>query len=635
MTFSAIDVTDGDLPIPGSAVVTFSNSTNLCPTPAPVAAGQNGYVVTPQATGFIALPLSYGGITYGGCPGVSTPAFLNDQLYITDWNGGMIRLDPSAAAVSSADRLAIIGPTLMWPVASKGGKLYAAQASTGSGVSGRVVELDPITGAIVREVASNQACPFSLAIDPVSGDLFFDGGCSGFVNDAGLHRIRNPDGPSPTVELYLTLPGSPNGKLAFSPDGTLYAVVNYFNSSPTTVLRISGTNSPLPPTITPMTGVSSFFWVHVAEVAANGAARSLIVLDTEGVQLVDITGATPTKTLLATNMGGGEIGPDGCLYAPYGTVLYKLTDAGGGCSFGPAIGLPSLRLGPVIAVPNPAQGSPQPLTASFRNLTVPANTPVFFTVRGANPRFQMVRADATGKAVLQHVADHPGRDLVTASATVDGTTYTSNRAEITWTTGPHVSFLSVAGSPRAGVPAQAVAVTASLADLSADPTGPAAGASIDFALGDANCTATTDARGVASCQLTPTALGALTLQATFAGTSTLLGSSDAITFVTACPAGFDGVVCHLTRFRATLTNAAATDVKKAVRKSLLKKTQKLQAFVAKAQVPGKKGEKATKKLRRKLDGLTRQVQRFKSKKMATALRDTLVPIAQSARSAVP
>src|SRR5262249_15971530 len=155
---------------------------------------------------------------------------------------------------------------------SKGGKLYAARASTGSGISGVIVEINPTTGAVVRTLASGLPCPFSLAIDPLSGDLFYDGGCSGSFTDPKIHRIRNVDSATPTLEDYVTLSASPNGKISFAPDGTLYVVTGYFNASPT-ISRVSGTNVPAQNrTITTVPGVNSLFWVNIGEVGATGAA---------------------------------------------------------------------------------------------------------------------------------------------------------------------------------------------------------------------------------------------------------------------------------------------------------------------------------------------------------------------------
>ncbi|MGH7185992.1 MAG: hypothetical protein ACREIB_06935, partial [Pseudomonadota bacterium] len=415
--------------------MTYTNSTNLCGAGAPIPTGENGYTVTPFAPGFVARPLSFGGINFGGCPGASTPAFLGNDVFFSDWTGDVIKLPNTGGAVSSANRLTNIGKTLAWPVVSKGGKLYAARASTGSGISGVIVEINPTTGAVLRTLASGLPCPFNLALDPLSGDLFFDGGCSGSFTDPTIRRIRNPDSATPTLEVYATLPATPNGKISFAPDGTMYVVTGYFSPAPT-ISIVSGTNGPSPPTVTTLAGVNSFFWVNVGEVGPTGAARSLITLFTlpsttdVGLERVDITTNPPTKTLLAKNLGGGEIGPDGCLYSPIEGVVYRLTDPAGGCSFNPISASPTLTLAASIA--NPAQGMQQTLTARFLNLAVPADTPVFLAVTGANPQFRLARTDASGRASFSYTALQPGVDKAIASADINNASLTSNRVTFDW-----------------------------------------------------------------------------------------------------------------------------------------------------------------------------------------------------------
>src|SRR4029453_13081638 len=115
---------------------------NLCGSGAPTPLGQNGYTVTPFAPGFVARPLSFGGINFNGCPGVSTPAFLGSDVFFSDWTGYVIKLPATDGAVSSANRLANIGPTLSWPAVGKDGRLYAARvATTGDFNTGAILEL--------------------------------------------------------------------------------------------------------------------------------------------------------------------------------------------------------------------------------------------------------------------------------------------------------------------------------------------------------------------------------------------------------------------------------------------------------------------------------------------------------------
>ncbi len=539
VTYTAVDVTDGDLPVPGNAVVTFTNSTNLCGAGAPTPVGQNGYTVTPLFTGFVARPLVFGGITFGGCPGASTPAFLGNDVFFSDWTGDVIKLPDTGGAVSSANRLANIGKTLAWPVVGKDGRLYATRvATTGNFNTGAILEIDPVTGALIRNVASNVRCPFSLAVDPLSGDLFFDGGRSGGgSDDATIHRIRDPDSATPTLEVYATLPATPNGKMSFAPDGTLYVVTGYFSATPT-ISVVSGTDGPIPPTVTTLPGVNSFFWVNVAGSDANGAARSLLTLFTVpntsdvGLQSVDITTNPPTRTLLATNLGGGEIGPDGCLYSPIGNTVYRLTDPTGGCSFASASVSPSLKLTPAVVSPNPPQGSAQTFTATLDNVPTPEGTAVFFTVTGANPQIKLVRADADGQAPFTYTAVQAGDDRIEASTTVNSDTLTSNRVRFTWDSGRHSTFLTLNPSPTGGTLGEPVMVIASLTDVSADPPVPLAGRDVDFSIetGVVGCIGTTDAKGLASCELTPQQAGIGTLTAQFLATGVFVGSSASVGF---------------------------------------------------------------------------------------------------------
>jgi hypothetical protein len=313
--------------------------------------------------------------------------------------------------------------------------------------------------------------------------------------------------------------------MSFAPNGTLYVVTGYFGPTPP-VVRVSGTGGPSPATVTPLPGLHSFFWVNVAESGPDGEARSLLTLFTEGLKLVDLTTDPPTETVVARNLGGGIIGPDGCLYAPVGTTVYRLTDSTGGCRFVPGAARPLISLTPAAVSPNPAQGSSQSFTATFRNLDVPLGTPVFFSVSGANERFQMVRTDAGGQAAFSYAAVAAGNDRIVAAASVGEQTLASNVARVTWSAGRHMTFLTLNRSPTSGLRGQPASVVASLTDVSLESPAPVAGASVDFSLGAAQCSAATDGDGNAACEITPQAAGMTTLTATFAGTPALAGATD-------------------------------------------------------------------------------------------------------------
>jgi hypothetical protein len=247
----------------------------------------------------------------------------------------------------------------------------------------------------------------------------------------------------------------------------------------------------------------------------------------------------------------------------------------------------------------------------------------------------MVRTTAGGQASFAYTASKAGKDTIVATATVNETEIRSNKARVTWDPGKQVTFLTLNPSPTGGVPGASTTVIASLTNNSVSPPSPVAGASIAFALGTAQCGGTTDAGGLATCQLTPAAIGATSLQATFAGTADLAAASASVGFDVTCPAELDGVACYLAVFETTLGAASADDVKKAVRRGLLKQVTKLGKLVSKARQDGKRGEKARKKLGKKLDALTKKVERLPDKKMAATLRGTLAGLSRNARARVP
>ena len=554
VTYTAVDVTDGELPIPGNAQVTFDNGAGTaCGNEDPPTA-EAGFLLTPFATGFSAGVLSFGGVNFGGCSGAGGPAFLDGSAYLTNFlNGDVFKLSEDGGTASTANRLATIGPTLGFPVVGKDGRIYAARvATTGNFTTGAIVELDPDTGAAVRTVAASLRCPLGVAVDPLSGDLFVGGGCSGAGSDEpAIHRVRDPADATPTVEVYATLPATPNGRLAFAPNGTLYVVTGYFGPMPP-VMRVSGTDGPSTPTVEPIPDLFSVFWLNVAEADASGEATSLITLFDGALRLVDLTTDPPTETPLARDIGGGVIGPDGCLYSSTGTTVYKLSDATGACRFLSSTARPSLNLTPAAVSPDPPLGSTHTFTAAFHNVDTPEGTPVFFTILGANERIGMARTNTDGEATFSVTAVREGHDRITATASVGETTFTSNVARVTWVAGKHATFLTLNPSPTGGRPGQVIEVKAALTDVSASPPAAVPGATVDFTIGSRSCAAVTNANGIASCQITVGAPGDLELTATFAGTSQLAESTARVPFSVAGPPLLD----HFVAYRTKLTRGS-------------------------------------------------------------------------------
>ena len=159
-------------------------------------------------------------------------------------------------------------------------------------------------------------------------------------------------------------------------------------------------------------------------------------------------------------------------------------------------------------------------------MPTPAGTPIVFTVFGANAQIKIVRTDANGQAAFSYTAINEGGDTIIATATVGTTNLTSNKAQVTWVAGKHVTFLTLNPSPTAGTPGVPITVAASLTDSSVDPTVPVVGVAVTFTLGSAQCVGTTNSNGIASCALVPSVVGMGTLNASFAGNAQFVASSD-------------------------------------------------------------------------------------------------------------
>ncbi len=519
VVYTAVDQTDGDLPVPGSATVNFTGGSTSCVGPPPVAG--SGFAITPWATGFFAQTFFFGSVTWNGCPGASNPTFTpSGTSLIADFRtGDLFSLDLSGGA-SAGHMLSNLNPTLGQPTFGKDGRLYASHGSTGGGLSsGDIVEIDPATGAQLRVVAANLTCPNGLSVDPLSGDLFFDDECYGGGSDnPSIWRIADPAGAA-TLSVYATLPATPNGQLAFAPDGTLYAVTGY--NSVQQVVQLGGTNTSSPPAMAALSGIQSFFCLTMGQAQASGAAKSLIVCDTNGIELVDITTTpfTPTVLISSGTAGSGSIGPDGCLYTSGQDTVYKLTVSDGSCGFVPTNPAPALALSPATVSPNPLQGSTQTFTATFKNVSVPAGTAVLFTISGANAQPKLATTDASGAATISYVGALTGTDKVTASGTAGASELTSNPAHVTWIAGKHLTFLDLSTSPSGGIVGQPVTLHASLSDVTLNPVAPISGASIHVVLGAQSCDGVTGADGVASCNITPSTTGSLVLSASYLGSA--------------------------------------------------------------------------------------------------------------------
>jgi hypothetical protein len=539
VSFTATDVTDGNLPVPGSAVVNFEpQGSSQCgetePTPA------SGFSVSDWATGlpFNAQDLPNNGSTTVACALENKPVFdASGNVYLANSISGQVyKLGDAGGAVTSASAL----PQANIPLSSeylaglalgKSGELYASTYATGGdGSQPQLLRLDPTTGATIGVLATSAAgmpeCPEELAVDPVSGDVFTDTlGCTGFPGPDEITRIANPDSGSPTISGYADV-GDPAFGMAFAPDGTLYVAVATSNQ----IVAVSGTNGPATPTVTPVATLDNQpVSVAVAATDQQGHATALDVSEWSGdpysnitgtgsLERIDLTQNPAVVTSIATGadkLGGIAVGPDGCLYV---NELDKVLKVTGSCT-GPSV--PGIQLAATSGLPSPAAGSAVSFQAAFQNVSVPAGTPVEFVVSGANPQVKLVRSDASGHAAFSYSGVFPGSDSVVATATVNGTQLTSAPEAFRWAAGKDTTFLTLNNSPESGLPGQPVTLTANLTDVTTSPASALGRAPVTISLSGSSCNATTDAAGNVSCTITPSggqALGSVT--ASYAGDAT-------------------------------------------------------------------------------------------------------------------
>ncbi|MGA8276632.1 MAG: protease pro-enzyme activation domain-containing protein [Rhodanobacteraceae bacterium] len=551
ITYTATDVTDGDLPVPGSAVVNFNfdggDNCGITNLGNPDISAGPGYAITPFAIGFVPLITNFAGLN-DGCRGASGLAFdALGNLYVSDMHSGNIYKFGSAGGVAGPDTLVTptpLGPFLEDLTFGLDGKLYGSQnATTGNFFTGAVIEIDPVTGALIRTVAPSITCASFVKTDPISGDLFVNDSCSGGGSDNGsVWRISDPGSAMPTTSVYTATPGV-NGGLFIAPSGTLYMLSYVENNGQAGVVSITGTNSPMPGQITVLPGIT-YPDLGIAALGSQGSAdEQAIVLATSppnsndlplGIHSYDITTDPATTTGLQIANGYANvqvIGPDGCMYVSMNVAVYKITNADGSCPLDVADSL--IALSPSVVSPNPTQGSEQTFTAAIHNAGVAAGTPVGFQISGANAQTAQVNADADGTAAFTYTGVNAGSDTIVALATVNGVALASSPAHVTWSQGPHTTSLNLNTTPAGGFAGRPVTLTAGLLDISVVPNAPISGATIGFAVDGQSCSGVTAGNGVASCTLTVPDVGAFTLTVTYGGGGNFLPAMASQVFSTA------------------------------------------------------------------------------------------------------
>ncbi len=539
INYTATDVTDGNLPVPGSATVTFTGGSNPgCSLGVASPPMGSNFAVSQFATGFLSPQFA------GLCFGPTGMAFdSSGNMYVaTYFEGNVYKFGPSGGAAGSANRITTSPyastDQLSGLAFSKDGQhLYMARQFGGGG--GDVVEISLTDGSIIREVVGGISCATALATDPISGDLFVSQPCTPPTGSNNIVRIINPQAVSPSTSIYAS-PGQ-SSDLTFAPDGTLYTTSYNAGFGNLYIASISGTNSMTPGTVTYLAiDNNAASAVVPAFNPINVSAPQFLLLNRilNDVAELDLTKMPPVTSEALTGGSQGlymKTGPDGCAYATQSDRIIRITALDGTCNFAASAASPTLSLSPSVVTPNPAQGTSATFTATLSNVNSPAGTSILISVTGANGQTRQARADASGRASFSYTALAPGLDTLVATTTIGNTTLTSNQAQVTWTSGKKSTFLSLNLSPLSGYSGRSVMLMAALTDVSSSPPVTLSSQMVNFTLGSGNCQATTDANGVASCNITPASAGIATLSASFTGTTQYAASQSSAGFNVMAP----------------------------------------------------------------------------------------------------
>ena len=342
VTFTATDTTDGNLPVPGFATVTFSGSVSSACGVGPLPTGENGAAVSVAATGFPTGPEAG-----NPCDGSFGMAFDgNDNLYVSDQTTGSIYKFPPSGGIADPGTLLSgeLGPDIDDITFGTDGSFWAVQANTDT-----IFQVNPSTGAIVQTLPSPVSSPAWIATDPLTGDLFVTSG----GESSGVWRIHDPESTTATDSEYASdSSGEGLNQIDFAPNGTLYAVT-YDNR----LVSFSGTNTTHPGTESatlanlPTTGTASLV---LGPIGINGVPTS--VFAGAGGTITKVALATNTMTQVVAGTTATPIdmktGPDGCLYANNISDVVRVTDTNGLCDLTAATGAPQISLaGPGVTSP--------------------------------------------------------------------------------------------------------------------------------------------------------------------------------------------------------------------------------------------------------------------------------------------
>ena len=523
--YSATDITDNRLPVPGSASVDFVHA------PAPpscnlgLGAAAPGFAVTTFASGF----------QNNTCIGPIGLAFDPlGNLLITEFPTGILyKFPPKGGVAGPGFEVGNSGISQFAGLAfTADQRLYAADQA-----GNRVVELDPATAAVLRTVGSVPVAT-GVQVDPLSKDLFVsDPGFFCFDGPA-IYRISNyANGPGTVTQYFPKTCGPTFDGFVFGSDGTIYTQASFAGTDD--VFSLTGTVGPNPPVFTGIANVPTADGIALAPNPAAPTHPFLFVNANNGtITKLDTSTSPATATPVYSGGSRGDfvaVGPDGCLYATQTDRVIKVTNADGSCDLIPTSPFGVLDLSPSTVTPNPAQGTAQAFTATISNVNVPVGNPVTLTALGANQEVLLSHTDSKGQAAFTYTGVFTGTDTVVATATVGTQKLASNPVQVTWTAGPHTTFVTLNPSLKAGVKGMLVPLTAQLFDVSVSPPVVLPNDSVKITLQGHSCSATTDAKGNAFCSLAPTASGIASLTASFAGSSGFLSSDASAGFSVTAP----------------------------------------------------------------------------------------------------
>ena len=249
-------------------------------------------------------------------------------------SGGLYRFPPAGGPADSATFVSQLSAGISDIAFSPDRRMYIANQSEGT-----ILEVSPTTGAILRTVTAAVQCPTGMAFDPLSGDLFVSQGIL-----RGAHRPHRGSGAdNPTIVNYTVGTSTVDG-VAFTPDGTLYAVDGP-RGPDTTLQTFEGTLSDEPGALL-STVATVPYGDGLTFSKPVGTFRAPVRLREPqrwGGTRVDLTGATGPLNIMTGGTRGDFMttGPDGCLYPTQSESVVKITFTDGFCDGMPTLVPPS------------------------------------------------------------------------------------------------------------------------------------------------------------------------------------------------------------------------------------------------------------------------------------------------------